>query len=97
MSEELHKKEAEILAAVKSTLTLVIKDTATPPELKHPLSDNTILMMRECLKLISVREQELAKLLGHEMKDRPFYIDEPRASKQDGVVVDFDTSSKEKK
>ena len=90
--DELHKKEEEILQAVKQTLTRVIKDTATPPELKHPLSDNAIIMMRECLKLISARERELAELLGREMGKRPYFIDEARSRKEDGVVVDFDPS-----
>ena len=95
MTTEAHEKEEAILAAVKKALTLVIKDTATPPELKHPLSKTTILNLRQCLSLISAREQELAKLLGKEMNERPYYIDDPRHSsngpleKQDGVIVDF--------
>ena len=91
--DDLHKKEEDILQAVKQTLTRVIRDTATPPELKHPLSDDAIIMMRECLKLISVRERELAELLGREMSKRPYFIDdEARSKKEDGVVVSFDPS-----
>ncbi len=97
MTTEAYEKEEAILAAVKKALTLVIKDTATPPELKHPLSETTIINLRECLSLISAREQELAKLLGREMNKRPYYIDDPRHNsepleKQDGVIVDFPKS-----
>ena len=49
--------EHRILRAVKSVLTDVVKDTATAPGLRHPLSDKTIDNIRECLKLISARER----------------------------------------
>ncbi len=88
MGHEDFTKEEIILVKVKQALTLVIKDTATPQELKHPLSNDTIISMRECLGLISEREQELAKLAGKELNMRPRFIDEPR--KQDSVVVQFD-------
>lgn len=90
MSEQDSNKEELILARVKQALTLVIKDTATQPGLKHPLSDDTIISMRDCLGLISEREQELAKLSGKEMNLRPHFTDEARP--QDVVVqVDFKT------
>lgn len=34
--QETLNKEEVILRAVKNILTRVVKDTATPPELKHP-------------------------------------------------------------
>jgi hypothetical protein len=80
MSEQESNKEERILDAVKLTLTNVIKDTATQPGMKHPLSDKTIEDLRHCLILITDRQQELAKLAGREMNMRPRYVDEPVTS-----------------
>ncbi len=76
--QETYNKEEVILRAVKNILTRVVKDTATPPELKHPLQDDTILAIRDCLGLITAREQELAQEAGREMNMRPKYADEPK-------------------
>ncbi len=73
-------KELRILRAMKTTLTGVIKDTATQPGLKHPLSDRTIEDIRQCLMLISARERELAEETGKPMAMRPHYADEPQKS-----------------
>ncbi len=86
MSEQNPSKEEQILGAVKRVLTEVIKDTATKPGVKHPLSDNTINGLRDCLILISQREQELTREAGgRSMEARPRFTDEPRA--QGDVVV----------
>lgn len=71
-------KEEKILRAVKLALTNVIKDTATKPGMVHPLTDNTIQDLRQCLSLISARERELAEAAGRPMNDRPRYVDEPQ-------------------
>ena len=86
MSETELSKEEQILHMVKKVLTDVAKDTHVKPGLRHPLSDNTILGIRECLTLITAREQELAKAAGRESKMRPRFVDEP----QDKVVVSID-------
>lgn len=85
MSEQQQSKEDAILRAVKMTLTGVIKDTATAPGMKHPLSDQTIEDLRQCLMLISAREQELAEAAGRPMDQRPRFKDEPKP--QGDVVV----------
>lgn len=85
MSNQEMSKEENILRAVKRVLTEVIKDTATQPGLKHPLSDNTINGLRDCLVLISQREQELAAAAGRSMDARPRFTDEPKV--QGDVVV----------
>ena len=90
---ETHDKELRILKMVKKTLTDIAKDTYTPPELKHPLSEQTINSIRECLALISAREAELADSEGQVSSSKPRYIDEP----QDTVVVKFDSGSTEDK
>lgn len=85
MSDQAPSKEANILSAVKRVLTEVIKDTATQPGVKHPLNDNTINGLRDCLVLISQREQELAAEGGRSMDARPRFTDELQP--QGDVVV----------
>lgn len=87
MSEIELSKEEQVLRMVKKVLTDVAKDTHVKPGLKHPLSDNTILGIRECLSLITAREMELAKEAGRESKMRPRFIDEPKNE----VVVNIDS------
>jgi hypothetical protein len=81
-SNSVDNKEPRVLAVLKSTLIEVIKDTTTAPEMEHPLSLNTIEMIRESLQLISLREQEI----GGVSNARPHYSDEPRPQ-----VVSLDT------
>jgi hypothetical protein len=73
-------KESRILRAMRQVLTHVIKDTTTKPGLKHPLSNETIEDIRQCLMLITARERELAESEGKPMAQRPRYTDEPAAS-----------------
>lgn len=90
MSNKAFSKEEEILQVMRKVLTDVAKDTYTPPNLKHPLSESTINSIRDCLSLISSREAELAEQAGRPSKERPRYIDEPAKS----VVVTLDPSMK---
>jgi|SRR5450759_4999654 hypothetical protein len=84
MSDSELSMEERILRAVKMTLVNVIKDTATPHGMRHPLSDVTIEDLRQCLALISARERELAQAAGKPMSERPRYADEQRS--RDSVV-----------
>jgi hypothetical protein len=86
---ENESKEQRILRMVKKVLTEVAKDTYTPAELRHPLSASTINSIRECLAMISARENEW----HGEPNSKPHFIDEP----QDSVVVKLDTRSPQKK
>jgi len=86
MSTPLSEEE-KILYAVKRTLTEVIKDTATSPGMKHPLSENTIHGLRDCLVMISQREQALAEAAGRPTTDRPHFRDEEPTSAPRGDVV----------
>ncbi|HSJ98279.1 MAG TPA: segregation and condensation protein A [Myxococcota bacterium] len=67
---------------MKLTLAGVIRDTATPHGMRHPLSDATIEDLRQCLALISARERELAQAAGRDPTARPHYADEPAAAGQ---------------
>lgn len=88
MSTNEFSKEEKILQMMRKTLTEVAKDTYTDPSLKHPLSENTINSIRECLRLITAREAELAEAAGRPSAHRPRYVDEPKKS----VVVELDPS-----
>ncbi|MDH5518418.1 MAG: segregation and condensation protein A [Gammaproteobacteria bacterium] len=85
MSDDLSKEE-RILQMVKKVLSNVAKDTYTAPGLKHPLSEQTILDIRQCLGLVVARETELAQEYGRDKSARPRFIDEPQSS----VVVNFE-------
>ncbi len=82
--------EEKILRIMKRVLTDVARDTHVQPGLKHPLTENTILGIRDCLSLITARESELAIAAGKESKMRPHFVDEPKTS----VVVKLDSSIK---
>lgn len=92
IQQELTKEE-QILQMMKKVLTDVAKETFTRPGLKHPLSDTTILGIRDCLALITAREVELSKEYGRPMKQRPRFVDEP----QTRVVVPIDSLKPGKK
>ncbi|HFD80896.1 MAG TPA: segregation and condensation protein A [Gammaproteobacteria bacterium] len=93
MSEPELTKEERILRMMRRTLTDVARDTACEPGIKHPLSEKTIMGIRECLVLIAAREQELAEEHGRDTSARPRYRDQPR----DEVVVPLDVASLRRK
>jgi hypothetical protein len=80
MPHEEASKEQRILRMIKRVLTDIAKDTSTPPGMKHPLSENTIQGMRDCLALVAAREKELADEAGHGNRARPEFVDEPKKS-----------------
>lgn len=72
-------KELRVLRMVKRVLTDVAKDTYTQPGVKHPLSDSTIMGLRDCLALITSRESELQSGKGGS-PFKPRFVDEPKNS-----------------
>lgn len=80
-----YTKEQRILRVCRQVLTEIAKDTVTPPGMKHPLSENTIQGIRDCLQLIAAREAEILEDQGNESALRPHFIDEP----QKNVVVNI--------
>lgn len=92
--KERDVKELEILRVVKRILTDVARDTHVQPGVKHPLSNNTIMGIRDGLGLIAAREKEIGEGLGITAKMKPHFIDEPKKN----VVVSIDAikSSKPK-
>ncbi len=89
MTDTEHSIEARILQAVKLTLAGVIRDTATPQGMRHPLSDATIEDMRQCLSLISARERELAQEAGRSPVERPRFSDEAAGGGGKDKVIHF--------
>lgn len=73
-------KDLRVLKAMKRTLTAIIKDTTTTPGLKHPLSDATREDIRQCLILLTTREQELLVDSNLSADMRPGFTDEPTTS-----------------
>jgi len=94
MSEHDSNKEQEILSMVKRVLTDVARDTHVKPGLRHPLADNTIMGIRDCLALISARESELNTALGPDQSLRPTFAGESNAPKN--VVVSIDQMTRNK-
>jgi len=92
MTEPELTTEERVLRMMKRTLTDIARDTAPNPGLRHPLSEGTIQSMRECLLLITTREQELAKEHGRNTSARPRYVDEP----SDEVVVPLNINAMKK-
>lgn len=68
--------DLRIMVMMRQTLSAVARDTVPPPGMKHPLSDETIESIRQCLAVISSRERELAG----DSSARPRFIDEPKTS-----------------
>jgi hypothetical protein len=93
MPEQEPSKEERILRVMKRVLTEIAKDTYTRPGHRHPLSDDTVQGIRDCLALITARETELAEAAGRPLSMRPRFVDEPRSS----VVVSLDVKDRKEK
>lgn len=78
-------KEQQILIAMRKTLAAIIKDVTPPPGMRHPLSEQTITDVRQCLALISAREKEVADAQGRS-GERPYYADEPQSAQVVPIV-----------
>ena len=85
-------KEQRILVVMRKVLARIVRDTTPDPGMRHPLRDQTIEEIRECFKLISARERELAAESGIETKERPHYPDQTQTTK----VVSFKSPLKSK-
>lgn len=83
MSSDELTKEQRVLAMCKRVLTDIARDTVTPPGMKHPLSEQTIQGIRDCLQMITSREAEILEDKGTPSRSRPHFVDEP----QNNVVV----------
>lgn len=76
----MQSKEKDILMVMRKVLTSIIKDVTPVPGRPSPLSEQTTEGVRDCLKLIALRERELADAAG-DAKERPYYKDQASAPK----------------
>ena len=70
-------KEQQIMVVMRKTLTRVIREITPEPGMVHPLTEEAMEDVRQCLMLISAREKELLEAKGIENTARPHYVDEP--------------------
>ena len=69
MSQSEDTREGRILQVMRKVLSQVIREITPPPGMRHPLSDQTIDDVRQCLALITARERELKGQSGS--RERP--------------------------
>ena len=77
--------EQRIMRMMRKTLTSIVRDTAPRDGTPSPLTEATVLGIKDCLVVISNREVELAKLTGRTLEERPHYRDEKPTSHADKV------------
>lgn len=70
------------MMVMRKVLTSIVREvTPEHKSLRHPLSEQTIQDIRQCLGLITAREKELADGEGRTAEERPYYVDEPPKTK----------------
>lgn len=84
-------KEQRILRLMRKTLGSVVRDVTPRGGQPNPLTEDTILDIRDCFALISEREKELAELLGFGQA-KPYYKD---GEQPNAKVIGFVKPSKE--
>ena len=68
--------EQRLMRMMRKTLTSIVRDTAPRNGNPSPLSEATVLGIKDCLMVISSREAELAQLTGRTLEERPHFTDE---------------------
>jgi hypothetical protein len=76
--------ERRVLAAMRKVLTRIIRETASPPGTRHPLSKPCLEDMRQCLILIDSRQRELSE---DDDTARPRYKGERQAARSAEVPL----------
>jgi hypothetical protein len=69
-------EEQRIMRMMRKTLSYVVRDTAPRDGLASPLSEATIMNIKDCLVVISNREAELANVQMANRNEKPHYSDE---------------------
>ncbi len=68
--------EQRMMRMMRKTLTSIVRDTAPRDGNPSPLSEATVLSIKDCLMVISSRETELAQMTGRTLEERPHFTDE---------------------
>lgn len=77
----MESKERDILMVMRRVLTSVIRDVTPASGRPSPLTERTSEDVRECLKLIALRERELADAEG-DVAAKPYYKDQQPEQKR---------------
>lgn len=80
MDEKALHDEQRLMRMMRKTLTSIVRDVAPRDGNPSPLSEQTILNIKDCLMVISSRETELARLTGRTLDERPRFVDETPTS-----------------
>lgn len=86
-------KEYQVLVTLRKVLSSVVREITPDPGMRHPLSEQTMLDVRQAFTLIAAREKEITEEAGMPSLHRPRFTDEPKTSN----VVKLHTPSKNKK
>ena len=76
MDEKALHDEQRLMRMMRKTLTSIVRDTAPRDGNPSPLTEATVLGIKDCLVVTSSREAELARLTGRTLDERPHYTDE---------------------
>jgi hypothetical protein len=79
MDEKALHDEQRLMRMMRKTLTSIVRDTAPRDGNPSPLTEATILGIKDCLVVIS-SQAELAKLTGQTLDERPRFTDETPTS-----------------
>jgi hypothetical protein len=80
MDEKALHDEQRLMRMMRKTLTSIVRDTAPRDGIPSPLTETTVLGIKDCLMVIASRETELAQLTGRTLDERPRFSDETPAS-----------------
>ncbi len=81
MNDDNLSKEQRILRVLRKVLGNIVKDAMPAQGTPHPFKESTIHDIRDLFGLIAERERELALMAGLSDNEKPYYTDEPPASK----------------
>lgn len=73
-------KEHQILVTLRKVLSSVVREITPEPGMRHPLSEQTMLDVRQAFTLIAAREKEITEAAGKPSLHRPHFVDEPKTS-----------------
>ena len=75
-NEKALHDEQRMMRMMRKTLTSIVRDTAPRNGKPSPLSEATVLGIKDCLMVISSRETELSQLTGRTLDERPRFTDD---------------------
>jgi len=78
--EKALQDEQRIMRMMRKTLTSIVRDTTPRDGNPSPLTEGTVLGIKDCLVVISAREAELAQLTGRTLDEKPRFSDETPTS-----------------